>query len=593
MEASPVTRAQVVDDRLGSLVDAITPLSADLELPDVLSRIVSGACELLGTRYGALGVLGRDGRSLSGFYTHGITPEEGAAIGPPPMGHGVLGLLLTDPRPLRLHDLTAHPQSVGFPANHPPMRTLLGAPIRIRDRIFGDIYVAEKLDGGVFTSDDEALLVSLASAAGAALDNARLLAQSEIRQQWSVATSELVQSLLESESDDPSVALMAAQVRELSDALVTAVAVLDPAGRLEIRAIDRGPASSVPSSGEPSGAILPGRQWEELLEARQPLLQVPGGPADPRARPAEQARAVLGLDATTAVALVPLGTGPRGIGVLITGWERQEESTARDALPLQAAYAVQAGVAILAAQAHADRGRVALLEERERIAREMHDNVIQQLFATGLSLQSAVPLAQHPVVRTRVSKAVDDLDRAIRQIRQAIFELHREDPGESLLASLRGIAESYAASLGFVPDVTVSPGLAPMPEQLRADVVAVVREGLANVARHAHAGSATVRVDGSGGSGGSRGSGSSAGSGGSGGSAGSGGSGGSGGLSVDVVDDGIGFDPAEARSGLVNLRNRATAHGGSLEIRTGGSAGTALRWHVPRIGSREGREGTR
>ena len=560
MESAAVSREQVVDGRLGSLVDAIMPLSADLELSEVLSRIVSGACELLGARYGALGVLGPDRRSLSGFHTHGITPEQAAAIGPPPTGHGVLGLLLTDPRPLRLHDLTTHPQSVGFPPNHPPMRSLLGAPIRIRDRIFGNIYVAEKVDGGDFTSDDEALLVSLASAAGSALENARLLAQSEIRQQWSAATSELVQSLLESESEDPSVALMAAQVRDLSGALVTAVAVVDAAGRFEIRAIDRGQASSVPSSGEPSGAILGGHQWEELLESRLPVLHVPGGPADPRAKPAEEARAVLGLAATTAVAVVPLGTGPRGIGVLITGWERHKESTARDALPLQTTYAVQAGVAILAAQAHADRGRVALLEERERIAREMHDNVIQQLFATGLSLQSAVPLAQHPVVRTRLSKAVDDLDRAIRQIRQAIFELHTEDAGESLLGNLRAIAESYAVSLGFAPDVTVSRGLAPLSEQLRADVIAVVREGLANVARHAHARSATVRVDGMGSVGG---------------------------LSVDVMDDGIGFDPAEARSGLVNLRNRATAHGGTLEIRPGRSGGTALHWHIPKIDSRE------
>ncbi|WP_353508377.1 GAF domain-containing protein [Intrasporangium sp.] len=554
MESAAVSGEQVVDDRLGSFVDAIMPLSADLELPEVLSRIVSGACELLGARYGALGVLGRDGQSLSGFHTHGIRPELAAAIGPPPTGHGVLGVLLTDPRPLRLHDLTTHPKSVGFPPNHPPMRTLLGAPIRIRDRVFGNIYVAEKVDGGDFSRDDEALLVSLASAAGSALENARLLAQSEIRQQWSAATSELVQSLLESESEDPSVALMAAQVRDLSGALVTAVAVLDAVGRLEIRAIDRGPASSGPSSGEPSGAILGGRRWEELLESRQPVLHVPGGPIDPRARPAEEARAVLGLDATTAVALVPLGTGPRAIGVLVSGWERHEESTARDALPMQTTYAVQAGVAILAAQAHADRGRVALLEERERIAREMHDNVIQQLFATGLSLQSAVPLAQHPVVRSRLSKAVDDLDRAIRQIRQAIFELHTEDPGESLLGTLRAIAESYAVSLGFVPDVTVSRGLAPLSEQLRADVIAVVREGLANVARHAHARSATVRVDGLDSAGG---------------------------LFVDVLDDGIGFDPEDARSGLVNLRNRATAHGGTLDIRPGRSGGTALSWRVP------------
>ncbi|MDV3222783.1 GAF domain-containing protein [Intrasporangium sp.] len=548
----------VGDDRLGSLVDAIRPLSADLELPEVLTRIVSGACDLLGARYGALGVLGPDAHHLSAFYTHGLSREEAERIGPPPVGHGVLGLLLTDPRPLRLHDLTAHPLSVGFPPHHPPMRTLLGAPIRIRDTVFGNIYVAEKRDGGDFTSEDEAMLVSLAGAAGSALDNARLLSQSEIRQRWSAATSELVQSLLEGESEDPSIALMAVQVRDLSRALVSAVAVVDAANRLEIRAIDRGPGVVVPPAGEPSGAIFDGDAWEELLDSRQPILHVPGGVVDSRALPAEEARAVLGLAAEAPVAVVPLGTGPRGNGVLITGWDASDDLTAQDALPAQTAYAVQAGVAILAAQAQADRGRVALLEERERIAREMHDNVIQELFATGLSLQSAVPLAQHPVVRARVNQAVDDLDHAIRQIRKAIFELHTEDPGESLLVVLRAIAESYAVSLGFVPDVTVPRGLGPLPEQLRADVIAVVREGLANVARHAGATTAGVRVERDDG------------------------------LSVDVTDDGVGFDPAEARSGLVNLRSRAGTHGGSLEILPGSSRGSVLHWHVPKEACPEG-----
>ncbi|GAA6525299.1 GAF domain-containing sensor histidine kinase [Intrasporangium sp. DVR] len=555
----------VVDDRLASLVEAIMPLSADLELPEVLSRIVSGACELVDARFGALGVLGPDRRHLSGFYTHGLTPEEAARIGPPPVGHGVLGVLLTDPSPIRLADLTSHPRSVGFPANHPRMRTLLGAPIRIRDRMFGNIYVAEKRGGGPFTAEDESLLVSLAGAAGSALDNARLLAQSEVRQRWSAATSELIQSLLESESEDPSIALMATQVRELSGGVVSAVAFVDAAARLEIRAVDRCPQAPVPSSGEPSGAILAGSQWDDLLAARQPILHVPGGGDDPRARPAEEARAVLGLAADTAVALVPLGTGPRGNGVLITGWDASDEATARDALPAQTAYAVQAGVAVLAAQAHVDRGRVALLEERERIAREMHDHVIQQLFATGLSLQSAVPLAQHPVVRARLSQAVDDLDRAIRQIRQSIFELHTPDPGENLLGVLRAIAESYAVSLGFRPEVTVSRGLGHLPDQLRADIIAVVREGLANVARHAQASSARVDVS-------------------------AGAIGDDGVLLVHVTDDGVGFDLTEARSGLVNLSSRASAHGGSLEIRPGPSGGSQLQWHVQRdAGAGKGR----
>ena len=560
----PHRAATVDDDHLAALVEAITPLSADLDLPEALSRIVSGACELVGARYGALGVLGPDSRHLAAFYTHGLTPDEVARIGLPPVGHGVLGLLLTDPRPLRIDDLTLHPRSVGFPAHHPPMRSLLGAPIRIRDRIFGNIYVADKEGGGTFTAQDESLLVSLAGAAGSALDNARLLAQSEVRQRWSAATSQLVQSLLESESEEASVALMATQVRELSGGVVSAVAFVDAAGRLEIRAIARRAGAPVPPAGEPSGALLGGGEWDELLAARQPILHVPGGAEDPRARPAEEARRVLGLVPTTAVALVPLGAGPRGNGLLITGWDESDEATAQDALPAQAAYAVQAGVAILAAQAHADRGRVALLEERERIAREMHDHVIQQLFATGLSLQSAVPLAQHPVVRVRLSQAVDDLDRAIRQIRQAIFELHRQDPGENLLAVLRAIAESYAVSLGFVPEVTVSPGLGPLPDRLRADVIAVVREGLANVARHARAGVARVEVCGA--------------------------ASGDDGICVRVTDDGVGFDAADARSGLVNLRSRAAAHHGCLEIRRISTGGTELEWNARRDSQTPGRK---
>lgn len=538
------------DDRLRTLVDVIKPLGADLELPAVLDRIIHGACLLVGARYGALGVLGPDGRQLSGFHTHGMDPETVARVGAVPQGAGVLGLLMRDPRPLRLHDLTTHPDASGFPTEHPPMRTFLGAPIRIRDRVFGNIYLTEKVDGGDFTAEDEALLVSLAGAAGAAIDNARLYSQSQIRQRWSGATVRLAQSLLESDSDDPSVALMAEQVRALSDAAVTAVAILDGADRLELRAVDRATCMTT-LAGDPSGTILAGTEWTDLLSARQPILHVGHG-HDPRARPARAARELLGLEATAPLALVPLGTGPRAIGVLLTGWNLGEEGKAREVLPLQLVYAVQAGVAILAALSHADRARLALLEERERIARDMHDNVIQRLFATGLSLQSATPLAVHPVVRTRLNRAVDELDRAIKEIRQAIFELHSEDSSASLDSTLRAIAQSYAASLGFAPEVTVADGLGALPDELRADVVAVAREGLANVARHAGARTVSLRVTTEDG------------------------------LSVQVVDDGSGFDPAQARSGLLNLRGRAVAHGGELEIRSGPGSGTVLHWRVPR-----------
>jgi len=556
-------RARVVDavgpdahEVVAALVDAISPLSADLDLSDVLSHIISGACELIGARYGALGVVGPDGRHLSGFYTHGISADEAERIGPFPQGRGVLGLLVEEPRPVRLHDLTAHPRSGGIPEHHPPMRTLLGVPIRIRGTVFGNLYLAEKRDGSDFSVEDESLLVALAGQAGVAIDNARMYALSEVRQRWSQATSTLVQSLLEAESDDPSIALMAAQVRELSGGLLTAVALLDPAGRLEIRAIDRargrgrGRGAAV-GPDDPTGAILVRPEWHDVLTAGHPILHVPGGATDPRSIPADAAREVLGLPPDTAVALVPLGAGTRAIGVLVTGWHVRDEIRAQEALPLQATYALQTGVAVLAAQAHADQGRVDLLEERERIARDMHDNVIQRLFAVGLSLQSAGPLAIHPVVRSRINRAVDELDTAIKEIRQAIFALHHDGPGGTLLSVLRAISGSYAVSLGFLPEVTVAPGLAPLSEALTADVVAVVREALANVARHARAHSVRLEVsDGDG-------------------------------VTVEVVDDGVGFDPSRARSGLVHLAERAAAHGGVFEIRRGDPSGTVLRWHVP------------
>lgn len=539
---------------LAALVDTIQPLSAGLEVSDVLSRIISGACELIGARYGALGVLGPDGRHLSDFYTHGLAPEEVERIGPFPQGRGVLALLVEEPRPVRLNDLTAHPRSGGIPEHHPSMRTLLGAPIKIRGLVFGNFYLAEKLDGSDFSAEDEALLVALAGAAGVAIDNARMYSLSEVRQRWSQATSTLVQSLLEADSDDPSIDLMAAQVRDLSGGLVTAVALLDAAGRLEIRAIDRAGgrrADPVADPDDPTGAILVRPEWQDVLAEGHPILHVPGGAADPRSRPADAAREVLGLSPDTAVALVPLGAGLRAIGVLVTGWDLHDELRAQDAIPLQATYALQTGVAVLAAQAHADRGRVALLEERERIARDMHDNVIQRLFAVGLSLQSASPLAVHPVVRSRINRAVDELDTAIKEIRQAIFALHHDGPGGTLLSVLRAISGSYAVSLGFMPEVTVAPGLGPLSEALEADLVAVVREGLANVVRHARAQS--VRVEVSGGDS----------------------------VTVEVTDDGVGFEPSEARSGLVHLAERAAAHGGLFEICRGDPSGTILRWHVP------------
>ena len=539
---------------LRSLLDAVVPFSADLDLTGVLHRIIRAACDLVGARYGALGVLGPDGRHLSGFFTHGLSDDERQRLGAPPTGQGVLGLLISDPRPRRLHDLGEHAEAAGFPEHHPVMHTFLGVPIRLRQHVFGNLYLTEKLDGSDFTEDDEALVVALAAAAAVAIDNARLYERAQTRQRWSVAASELAQSFLESDDEEASLELLVRQVLEASSAQAVAVVLPDTADRLEVRAVCtvEGAERGEGRCRDLRGSLLLGSCWGDALRARQPLLHVPGGPSDPRALPAIEARRLLGLDEAAPVAVVPLAAGPAPLGLLLSGWGRGEERVAEDTLPDQVAFALQAGVALTAARSHVDRATIALLEDRERIARDMHDNVVQRLFATGLSLQSATPLAQHPVVHARLNAAVAELDSAITEIRQAIFGLHTPQPPATLPARVAHIAQSYAVSLGFAPQVTVEGAWADaLTPGTRADVEAVVREGLANVARHAHASSAWVRV-----------------------SVGHG-------VDVEVVDDGVGIDGHEARSGLVNLGARAEAAGGRLSLEPGEHGGTRLHWHVP------------
>jgi signal transduction histidine kinase len=543
---------------LRSLLDAVVPFSADLDLTGVLHRITRAACVLVGARYGALGVLGADGRHLAGFFTHGLSHEERLRLGAPPTGRGVLGLLIRDPRPRRLHDLSEHSESTGFPEHHPVMHSFLGVPIRLRQHVFGNLYLTEKLDGSDFTDDDEALVVALAAAAAVAIDNARLYERSQTRQRWSEATSELAQSFLEADDEEASLELMVRHVLESSTARAVAVVLPDAADRLEVRAVCTldGNGDSDGHGGsrrDLRGSLLLGACWADALSARQPLLHVPeGAAADPRALPAIEARRLLGLDEAAPVAVVPLAAGPVSVGLLLSGWGAGEAVVAEDALPDQVAFALQAGVALTAARSHVDRATIALLQDRERIARDMHDNVVQRLFATGLSLQSTLPLAQHPVVHARLNTAVGELDSAITEIRQAIFGLHSPHPSAALPARVAHIAQSYAVSLGFAPQVTVE-GAWPdtLPSPLRADVEAVVREGLANVARHAHASAAWVRVSIDHG------------------------------IDVEVIDDGVGIDAHHPRSGLVNLGARAEAAGGTLSLEPGEHGGTRLHWHVP------------
>ncbi|MEP6648863.1 MAG: GAF domain-containing sensor histidine kinase [Lapillicoccus sp.] len=543
--ASVARRSQA---RMSQLLEAVVAVSADLDLSEVLGRIVESAAALVDARYGALGVISSDGERLVEFVTCGVSDEERAQIGHPPRGHGILGLLIRDPHPRRVKDISKHPDSYGFPPEHPQMHTFLGAPVRIRDEIFGNLYMAEKQGADEFSDEAEAILVALAAAAGVAIDNARLFDASQRQRQWSDAVAEITQLLLEHEDEDATLTLVARRTLVLSRASAALVAIVGDEGTLRVRGDAR--ADGV---GEPRDAVATfvAPMWTEVRSAKQPILLAPvAGDGAPAWR--QEAIAALGPAGNGETAVLPL-PGHGDVGVLVVSWDEEAESLPRESMPALTAFAQQVGLALLAGRAQRDRALMALLDDRDRIARDMHDHVIQRLFATGLSLQSAARMATRPVVEQRIEDAVDDIDVAIKEIRQAIYHLHRPVRPDETSERLEALSGSFTDALGFPPRLDIDGPVDGLGPALASDVLAVVREGLANAAKHSGARGLDVSVyvdDES--------------------------------VCVVVTDDGRGVDPATAKGGLVNMAERAATRGGSFEILPRTSHGTQLRWRVPR-----------
>ena len=538
------------------LLDAVLAVSTGLELSEVLQRIVRSACQLVGARYGALGVLAADRDHLMEFITHGLTEEQRTEIGDLPRGHGVLGLLIRDPRPRRIEDIRTHPDSYGFPPHHPPMASFLGTPIRVRDEVFGNLYLAEKEGAAEFTEEDESLVVALAGAAGVAIENARLYERSRAQRRWAQAVGDVTQALLESETELGAMAVTAEQVCQVTGARACAVARDREGDAPIVVAVHR--ADGVPAPDGFSGVdhgtglgVLDGAHWETVRDVRQSLLLIPGQERAAVAAIVDDVRAMTGLDRPGPTAIVPITAGAGHVGVLLVTWDPADADTASEVLGALDEFARHVGLALVAATAQHDRAAVAMFEDRERIARDMHDHVIQRLFATGLSLQAGERLAQHPVVRTRIEEAVAELDLAIKDIRRAIYQLTPAQPVAGLRGRLAELVAGYSDVLGFEARFTLTGEATGIGPALEMDVSAVIREGLANVARHAQATEVSVRVFI-----GPR-------------------------IEVVVTDNGTGLGGSDRRSGLANLAERATAREGRCEVEAVRPHGTRLTWSVP------------
>ena len=535
-------------DRKDILLEAGLTLASELSLPIVLQRIVDLAAKVTDARYGALGVIGDDS-NLVEFVTTGISDQERRAIGPLPTGRGVLGLLIHEPKPVRIKNIAEHPKSVGFPAHHPPMRSFLGAPVQAMGRVFGNIYLAEKRTAAEFSDEDQKSLIVLATQAGAAIANASLYEEVRSREQWLAALRDITNRVLSGDEQASLLESIAEHARKVAAAdAATVVSVSQTPGELVVAAAVGARSSemrgqTLPADGSISGAVM---------KSGQPL-SFDDVSADRRAF-----QPIVRLGRHGPAVFVPLRVPGGAAGTLMVtrlkGSSRFDERRVR----LVETLADQASVAIEYGRAQTELGnayetelqRLGLMEERERIAKELHDGIIQSLFAVGMSLQGTALMANSPDVSARIERAVEELDKVIRDLRNYIFGLR---PGiladRQLDQALRLLGEEMQSGSRARVEVDVDASVAASLSARSAQIVQLTREALSNVARHAKASRASVRL----GRHGSE-------------------------AVLTVEDNGVGFDSSRDSkgSGIANMRARAANLGGSLEVTSEEGKGTKL-----------------
>lgn len=532
-------------DRNDALLEAGLTLASELSLPMVLQRIVDLAAEVTDARYGALGVIGQ-GDELVDFITTGISAKQRKAIGAVPRGRGILGLLIQEPRIVRLTEIGSHPASVGFPPNHPPMHSFLGAPVRALGKVYGNIYLADKRGVPEFSADDERSVRVLATQAGVAIANASLYQQTLQRERWLQAQHKITSGILEGADPDSLLTSVAEHARDLAgaDAATILTTTVTP-GQLVVAAAVGAYASQVQGRPVPAAKSISGA----VMETGEPFH------TDDARRHLRGYQPIIRLGHVGPAIFVPLRVMGRATGTLmvanIQGGRLFEESTIR----LVETFANQASVAIEYGRAQADLRRLGLMDERERIAKELHDGIIQSLFAVGMGLQGTAMLAGSPETAARIEGAVGELDRVIRDLRNYIFGLR---PGiladRQLDQALRELGDEMQKRSPAQVKVDVDAELAATISSRSHQIVQLTREALSNVARHAHAKHSVVRLTRAGPN-----------------------------AVLTIEDDGVGFDvrSESTGNGLRNMRERATAMAGTLRVSSKAGKGTKLRFTIP------------
>ena len=519
---------EVSGARSERLLETGLALAAELSLPALLQRIIDLAVELTGARYGALGVLSADGSGLSDFITTGLSQAERSAIGDLPRGEGILGVLIREPELLRLASIAAHPRSFGFPPHHPPMRSFLGAPIRAHGRVFGNIYLTDKRESAEFTRDDEAAVLVLATQAGVAIANAQLYAEVHLRERWLDSVRGVTTTLLAGDTSRSALQLIAQYARELGDADMATISVPD-AGGLRIAIADGVGADEllnveVPLAGSLSAEVIRTERTMVVDDARRSTLTQP----------------MVSVAGVGPMILVPLALRTSAAGVLAVGRLAGRPGFGPADIPLLESFSEQASLALEYARALSEVSRLGMVEDRERIARDLHDGVIQSLFAVGLGLQGMAALVSDTRLADRMQQYVTEIDRVIGDVRSYIFGLRPSVlmPG-NLTNTIEQLAHEMQERTGVTVVVDVDISLEPDLANASAQIAHIIREALSNVGRHAEAATCRISIrrdDQS--------------------------------AVIEIDDDGQGFDLGDARHGmgLGNLAERAESINGTLQI---------------------------
>ena len=471
------------DSRAERLLDTGLALAAELSLPALLQRIVDLAVEVTGAHYGAVGVLSADGVELSDFITSGLSLEGRIAIGDLPRGRGILGVLIREPAVLRIADIGQDSRSAGFPPNHPPMRSFLGAPIRAHGRIFGNIYLTDKDGATEFSEDDEAAVLVLATQAGVAIANAQLYNELQLRERWLDLVREVATTLLAGDTSRAALQLVAQHARELGNADMATISVPESEG-LRIIIADGAGAHEllgvvVPLDGSLSAEVIRTERTMVVADASRSTLTQP----------------MVSSAGVGPMILVPLALRTSTAGVLAVGRLAGRPEFGSTDLPLLESFAEQASLALEYARALSEISRLGMIEDRERIARDLHDGVIQSLFAVGIGLQGTAAVVGDVRLADRIQQFVSEIDRVIGDVRSYIFGLRPSVlAGGNLTNTLEQIAHETEERTGVTVIVDVDVSLEAALAQGTAHVVHIVREALSNVGRHAEATTCRVSV---------------------------------------------------------------------------------------------------